>query len=844
MATSDKEMNLAKRPALLPSTGLGQLLANPWFRLSLATLAIGYLVGWVIGQVAPAAVGLGVGVILFLVAVLAFARGQSELALPPAQSPPQPKAPPRAATTASAQVWEASAEVITWGQPQPKPVQVSTVAPSTPQPLAQPVSSIPPAASPTLSLPSLPTWQAPALSNVPWLASFTRERVLALAPLLFAFSVLIYAITRLYAIDEFPIYFFTDEAIHPVLGTELISRGFKDGQGRLFPPYFQNGQYWNLSLSVYIQGVTAWLFGKSVFVTRATSALISLSAAVAIAMILRMVFKNRSWWLAVLVFATIPAWFLHSRTAFEVILMVSFYSWFLLFYLLYRTRSPIFLYPALVFGAATFYSYANGQAVMAVSGVLLLLSDLRYHLKNWRYGAVGVAVILILAMPYLRFRSEQPTALNNQLRLLDSYLFRAMPVQEKAAEFVKRYATGLSPSFWFFPYTKELERHQWKDLGNLHWVTLPFWLIGVAVAFWRIRSPQYRALLVASLAAPFGASLADIGILRVLAFIVPATVLITLGIDALLSWLKSSQAYAVGAVACFVFGAVGSLAMLREGVVNGPRWFENYGLYGMQWGTKQIFGYVPDYLRQRPDVKVVYISPSWANGTDIFMRFFMPGEGRAQIANVDAYISDKRDLDPNAVFIMTPDEVQRAVASQKFKPIQPEQAIPYPNGSEGFIFTRLSYVDNVDRIFTAEQEARKRPVTVQFALKGENVTINHSVIDSGQLKDILDGDKFTLGRGREANPFLFEIIYPTPRPIQTLSADLGSMEFSLTVTLYASDADPPVQYSQSYRGLPPDPHVDMPFANAPPQVKRVRIEIKDLNAGERTHIHIRELELK
>ncbi len=72
------------------------------------------------------------------------------------------------------------------------------------------------------------------------------------------------------------------------------------------------------------------------------------------------------------------------RTAFETVLMVSFHALFLLCYLLYRYRSPRYLYAALVFGAATFYSYSIGQTIMLVSGVFSLISDWRYHLHHWR----------------------------------------------------------------------------------------------------------------------------------------------------------------------------------------------------------------------------------------------------------------------------------------------------------------------------------------------------------------------------------------------------------------------------------------------------------------------------
>jgi hypothetical protein len=177
---------------------------------------------------------------------------------------------------------------------------------------------------------------------------------------LFGLSLAVYAFTRLYALDQFPIYFFADEAIHPVLASDLARDGMRDAQGRLFPPYFQNGQYWNLSLSVYLHLLPTILFGKVIWVTRATSALVSLSGALAAGLIAKWFLKARWWWLVVLLLAVTPAWFLHSRTAFETVLMVSFYTWFLLSYLLYLFRSPNYLFAALVFGAATFYSYSNG----------------------------------------------------------------------------------------------------------------------------------------------------------------------------------------------------------------------------------------------------------------------------------------------------------------------------------------------------------------------------------------------------------------------------------------------------------------------------------------------------
>lgn len=95
---------------------------------------------------------------------------------------------------------------------------------------------------------------------------------------------------------------------------------------------------------------------------------------------LRTVFRARAWYLSVLVLAATPAWFLHSRTAFETAEMTAFYALFILCYLLYRTRSPGYIFPALVFAAAAFYSYSN-EAIIGVLALALAVVDVPYH---WR----------------------------------------------------------------------------------------------------------------------------------------------------------------------------------------------------------------------------------------------------------------------------------------------------------------------------------------------------------------------------------------------------------------------------------------------------------------------------
>ena len=675
------------------------------------------------------------------------------------------------------------------------------------------------------------------------------QRSLRLGWILFGLGMLVYILTRLWAITRFPIYFFTDEAANPLFAQDLIEHGFKNAQGVSFPLYFElAANRMGPLLSVYIHLISSALFGKSVLVTRTTQALVSVLGAVSIALILKQVFKARFWWAGVLLLAMAPTWFLHSRTGFETVMAASFYGGFLWFYLLYRTRSPRFIFPAILFGAATFYTYSNGQMIMAVAGVLLGLTDIRYHAKHWRTTILGLLLIAVLAIPVLRIRMDDPGSFTKHLRALDSYWFSDRPLQAKLLQFAKTYAYGISPAYWFIPNEHDLARHRMLGYGNLNIYLLPFFLLGAAVSLWRAikGSAPHRILLLAAIATPAGAALADIALTRVMAFVVPATILIALGIEFLFEFVRRRVSERALAPALFVVLAVPSILMARDALVNGPLWYRDYGLYGMQYGATQLFGEaIPQYLNEHPEAWVM-VSPTWANGTDNFIRFFLSKDQQARVSmtNIDFFMKERRTLDPNSVLVMTPLEYDKARSSNKFKQVEFERMLPYPDGGPGFYFVRLAYADNLEAIITEEKTARSKPVTESTVIDGQTVQVSHSIFDGGQLRDLFDGDTYTLARGLEANPLIVELTFPQPRPVKSLAADFGSMDFALTAKLYAEGAAEPVVFSQTYRGLPSDPHVELNFDGGPAMVSRLRLEIAQFNAGDEAHIHVRELKLR
>ena len=126
----------------------------------------------------------------------------------------------------------------------------------------------------------------------------------------FGLALAVYLCTRLIGLLNFPIYFFTDEAVQTVLAEDFVRDDFHNYDRDFFPTYFVNGNQYNLSLSVYLQVIPYLVFGKSVAVTRGTSVFVTLLGAAAMGLILRDFFKARYWWVGTMFLSIAPAWFL------------------------------------------------------------------------------------------------------------------------------------------------------------------------------------------------------------------------------------------------------------------------------------------------------------------------------------------------------------------------------------------------------------------------------------------------------------------------------------------------------------------------------------------------------
>jgi hypothetical protein len=662
-----------------------------------------------------------------------------------------------------------------------------------------------------------------------------------LATILFVFGLALYLLTRFIALDKFPIYFFSDEAIQTMTAKDLVSRGLRDVDGSHFPVYFENGGQYNLSLSVWLQVLISWL-PNSVWLTRGLPALLSLLFPLFGGLYLRDHLKARFWWLMPYLVSLIPAWFLHSRTAFETALGASLYSLFLFLYANYRLKDRRWLIPALAAGALAFYSYSPLQLVVVLSGVLFLLMDWRYHFeepKSWRR---GLAALVLLAAPYFFFRLTHAEAFGQHLRIVHSYWVSGISLDEKLALFFARWLKGFNPLYWYFPNEHDLIRHLMKGYGHLPWLFLPFTLFGLWRCIRRRKEPANRALLIALLVAPSGASLVDLAITRLLVMVVPLALLTAIGVNEALVWLsakiKDWRLPAIG-MALALTAAAGW--MTRDAILNGPTWYSDYSLYGMQWGGQQLSEKILEFKQAHPQRRLT-LSPTWANNTDVIMRYFLGDPLPVEMGTLDGHNNYFLPFEDGEVFILPPEEFAALKENPKFADIEVLEMLAYPDGNPGFYFVSLDYAAGAEAIFAAELAERQQPQSGQVEIWAEVVQVTFPMLDIGEIADAFDGDRATLIRTFEANPLNLTLTFGNTIEIQAITVWLGNVRSAINVELI-DDQGQHHKFEAFDTGMEAIHPVRLDFGEKL-AVRSLNLRLESLDQREPVHVHLWDVEFE
>nr|MDX2437048.1 hypothetical protein [Acidobacteriota bacterium] len=356
------------------------------------------------------------------------------------------------------------------------------------------------------------------------------------------------------------------------------------------------------------------------------------------------------------------------------------------------------------------------------------------------------------------------------------------------------------------------------------------------------RSAAHRLVLIAALAAPFSASLVGLRITRVLAMVVPATLAATLGLDQLRRWLARYLPERMIEIAVAVGLASTSIAMTRDALVNGPLWFRNYGLHGLQWGSKELFGELNRHLAEAPPDEKIAISHLWANNTNTLGEFFLD---RGDLRRVEWIVMDEilRDrlhqVQPTTLFVLTPQEYARAQKSPKVLIEDVLTTIPDPAGRPGFYLVRLEYTTEADALFAADRELRRQLVDGTTTIDGMAVGIRHPKLDKGRIGDAFDGNLKSLARTLDANPTDLVLSFPEPRSVTGVRLHLWTDNYHVDLWATRSDGSIVVVREGYITGMPPE-SFDVLFDDSIPDVVLLKLHI--LKRGD-VHVHMREIEL-
>jgi hypothetical protein len=658
---------------------------------------------------------------------------------------------------------------------------------------------------------------------------------------LFFFTVLFYAITRYWQIVDFPIYFFSDEAVNAVRAEELIRNGFKDEKGNFLPAYFLSGDYYNISLGVYLQVLSIPLLGKSEWVVRGLVAFLTVWGAIGVSFLLKDFFKTKSWWIAPLWLAATPTWFLHSRTAFEVCLTLSLYPWFLYFYFQYLKQRDWSIYLCVIFGILTFYSYSAGQVIMLISGLGFAFSNLRVHLGACRQTVIAAALTLFLLLPYARYRLDYPDAINHQIQAYNSYLGSNLTWIEKSKNFLTIYLKSYEPEYWFKPDSVGNIRHQVKGRSNLLEWSYPFLILGLILTFFRIKDPYYRCLIIVLLAAPAGSALVERGITRVLPLVLPATLMISIGLEQILRIKQFSRASPLVILALTLALVISSLNLLLNSLRNGSRWYSDYGLHGMQWGARQLLGHqIPIFLKKYPDAKI-HLSSSWANGAHLLMEFYDLGK-KLKIFDIEHAFIEKFDFPDNTVFVMQHTQFQAMQKSDKFIDIQILDHLDYPDGSPAFYFVSLKYRDDFAKLLQADfREMRKLH---DFEVFIGNVSWKLSCQEfEGELQGLFNSNKNNFFRGKQTNPYVIELTPPSPQKISAVTVHFPPMMLRLNAFITVQGSDSVLERKGKILPSESTSSLKLDFGIDGKLVSKLRLEFLNPEDGPTGKIHLTEIEL-
>lgn len=662
----------------------------------------------------------------------------------------------------------------------------------------------------------------------------------------FVLALCLYAFTRVVALAEYPLEFSPDEANLAVQAGFWVDHQGYDMSGTYLPVYFLNFNQYNTCLGVYLQAIPYVLNGHtySVFATRLVTALLSILAVYWFSKILQERLKLRLWWAGPLLFACLPGWFFLSRMGYETAQMATFFVGMVYFYGRYRFQHPVYLYPALVLGGLAFYTYVAAPFMLALLGILMLAFDAAYHWQQRRWLWGGVLLVMLMALPQVRFMLEHPGEYAARLTLYGAVWTRSQPFLVRLAQFAENYLIGLSPWFWFFPDLKHFPDYRVAHHAYLPWWLLPFFLWGGWLLLKRWKEPWARAMVLWLLVTPISTASVGVQLVRVLVFVFPAMIWTMVGLEDVLQrverkWGRPWQSLAWSSA--LLMGAA-ALGMLVNMLILLPVWEWDERDYGARYRMEQIFAEAKRYRQEHPDW-IVSVSPNMIWNTPILQAFYVGDDPKMDTQPIEVVLRDYvPEWTEQRVYVVSAHEYNDLVLpNNKVEVVQVERVVLNRRQEPMAFFIKVQYWQDAEKIFAEERAARHVLLERFIELDGGWVLVHHSRAWEDSLPLAFDADPMTPFQTDGVNPLILQLDFDLPQTLQGVKLRLGAEALLVTVRIHTvNGAELDWHFETQRKNDFQELSVDFGAAQ---MVQRLDIEVRNPNALHDEIVHLWEVSL-
>jgi len=225
-------------------------------------------------------------------------------------------------------------------------------------------------------------------------------------------------------------------------------------------------------------------------------------------------------------------------------------------------------------------------------------------------------------------------------------------------------------------------------------------------------------------------------------------------------------------------------------------------------------------------------------------RFFFEEPLPFEMGSIDTYMFEKREIEPDKIFILIPEEMDRVNKSNKFTNIQVFKTLDYPNGEPGFYWITLEYSENIEQILAAEKAERQKLNTAELIdSDGHRWKVSYPMLDMGKIEDLFDGDRTSLVRTFEANPMKLDITPATSLRVSEITVRIGGTASTLEIRVTPSDGSETVVLNEV---VPESNDIrDILFELPKPMtVSNLSISVLNTNDLEPSHVHVWEIGVK